>query len=78
MAAQAQLLSEHGCDVRLYQRDSREFHRLDARKRFQALTDVVSFRRTHEETARLVRDWRPDVAHVHNVFPLITPLPTAL
>ena len=65
------LLREHGQDVDLLERDSLEIR--TARQKIRAaIQGVYSF-----SARRLVRDrirnWRPDVVHVHNLYPRFSP-----
>ena len=68
--AEAELLSSQGHEVRLYGRHSSE---IGAHPRLGLARDVVWSRRTARELAALAASFRPQVIHVHNVFPLVSP-----
>ncbi len=68
--AEAALLSSRGHEVRRHQRDNAEIDALSApRLAAETLWSV----RTTRDVGRLLADFRPDVVHVHNTFPLISP-----
>lgn len=70
---QVRLLRERGHEVVLYQRDNREIleYGLAAKARFPL--ETVDSARTYREVRELAAGERFDLAHVHNVFPLISP-----
>jgi glycosyltransferase involved in cell wall biosynthesis len=68
--AEAQLLRDHGHEVLTYQRHNNELAHIG---RLQAAMDTLWSRRTTRELGELLRTRRPDVVHVHNTFPLISP-----
>lgn len=68
-----ELLEEAGVPVVAYTKSNDE---VDERDRMQVLHTAASMswsRSTYDELTRLLRHQRPDVAHFHNTFPLITP-----
>jgi glycosyltransferase involved in cell wall biosynthesis len=64
------LLQRKGHDVVLYRRDNNEIEKLN-----KAVLFAQTFwsRRSRRETHALIRAHRPDVIHVHNTFPLVSP-----
>lgn len=66
---EAALLERYGHPVERFSRDN---HELKERSLRTAL-DTVWSRETVASVARLVDRFRPDVIHVHNTFPLISP-----
>ncbi len=68
--AEAQLLRDHGHEVLNYQRHNDELAHIG---RLQAAVDTLWSRRTTRELGELLRTRRPDVVHVHNTLPLISP-----
>ncbi|GIW61070.1 MAG: glycosyl transferase [Patescibacteria group bacterium] len=70
---EAALLRRYGHHVYVWQRDNAEIDTYNLRQKAFFLINTVynwqDFRYLHA----LVGDKRPDVAHVHNVFPLISP-----
>lgn len=67
---EARLLRQHGHSVHVYTRSNREIDRIRAAR--VALHTVWSQQTVHELNA-LVDDLRPDIVHVHNTVPLISP-----
>ena len=68
--AEAALLRSRGHEVLEYRRHNDE---LASTGRAQAAAGTLWSRRTVHEVGALLRDTRPDVLHVHNTFPLISP-----
>jgi glycosyltransferase involved in cell wall biosynthesis len=70
VSAEIRLLQTHGHEVVLYQRHNDELRGL---KRFDAARDALWSRRSWSEVSDACATLRPDVIHVHNTFPLISP-----
>ena len=70
--ADGRLLAEHG-EVVTYTRHSNEIVSATQLQRWRMGADALYSRRTVREITDLVERFRPDVAYVHNVFPLISP-----
>ena len=68
--AETALLMQHGVDVAVYQRHNDE---LDALPRWQAAAQALWSRRTVAEVSDQIAHFKPDVVHVHNTFPLVSP-----
>jgi glycosyltransferase involved in cell wall biosynthesis len=68
--AELSLLRGHGHDVALYQRHNDE---LDSMPRPAAAISAIWARRSADDISRLCDTFRPDVIHVHNTLPLISP-----
>ncbi len=68
--AEIDLLRHYGHEVALYRRDNREIDRLP---RLALVRDTVWSRRAARELRALVESFQPDVVHLHNTFPLISP-----
>lgn len=71
--AQLTLLREHGHNVMLYERDNAEIANYRLWQKAIFFPQTIFSWKTWQEVSRVVRNERPDVAHVHNVFPLISP-----
>jgi glycosyltransferase involved in cell wall biosynthesis len=71
--AQQELLSSRGHDVILYSRDNGEIERYGVMQKLWFFVQTVSSTRTRREIQDLIQRERPDLVHVHNVFPLISP-----
>ncbi len=71
--AQKQLLHQHQVDYLFYGRDNREIDEYSLSKKVVFLLNTVFSWRSYREIQSVVAQERPDVAHIHNVFPLISP-----
>jgi len=65
------LLERNGHEVRLMMRDSTDISGPSA-KLLSAITGVYSFS-AEQDLKSTVGDWRPDIVHAHNLYPLLTP-----
>lgn len=68
--AEVALLLSHGHEVQLLTRHNDEIRDMP---RMRLLRDTFWSQRTEVDVAELVRKFKPDVIHVHNTFPLISP-----
>lgn len=73
VAAQCALLRAHGHTVILYTHDNAEIAAWPWWRKAWAAIAACCNPHTAREIAALVARTRPDVAHVHNVFPLLSP-----
>ena len=71
--AEAELLVAHGHTVHTYCRHSDEIYKWSARERLTLPKHLVWSKRSYVEMKGLISKTRPDVAHFHNTFPLISP-----
>lgn len=71
--AQVELLRQHGHQVFLYTRHNASLAEYDVLQQALFFPRTVFSRSVYRELTDLARRERPDVAHVHNVFPLISP-----
>jgi glycosyltransferase involved in cell wall biosynthesis len=71
-AADEELLAQHG-DVITYTRHSGEIESAAHSEKVRLGVGALYSRRTVREITDLVERSRPDVAYVHNIFPLISP-----
>lgn len=69
-ATEGRLLEERGHQVFRYVEDNDRIGRLSRR---ELLQDTIWSRTARDDIRRLIRQVRPDVAHFHNTFPLISP-----
>jgi glycosyltransferase involved in cell wall biosynthesis len=68
--AEHELLRAHGHDVRLFSRHNDEVAGIDP---VALATQTLWSRPSAQALAAMLSDWRPDVVHLHNTFPLISP-----
>ena len=73
VAADQALLHRKGHETRLYHRSYEELQSLTAKTAVGMATQIGWSRTTYRAVRKLIRDWKPDVAHFHNIFPLISP-----
>jgi glycosyltransferase involved in cell wall biosynthesis len=67
------LLRQRGHEVVLYARDNAEIEDYNTAEKLAFFVSTIHSQRSYREIRSLVQAERPDVAHVHNVFPLISP-----
>lgn len=67
------LLEDAGHDVIAFTRTSRSIDAWPARKKLGLLGAIPRNRKAAAQLQRLVRSHKPDVAHVHNLFPMLSP-----
>jgi glycosyltransferase involved in cell wall biosynthesis len=70
VADEVALLERKGHEVLEMRRDN---HDIALTGRLQLAADTLWSRRTHREALELLRRGRPDVVHVHNTLPLVSP-----
>ncbi|MGA6982696.1 MAG: glycosyltransferase family 4 protein [Candidatus Sulfotelmatobacter sp.] len=71
-AADEKMLARHG-EVVTYTRHSKEIVSAAPMEKLGLGVDTLYSRRTVREVTDLVKRFRPEIAYVHNVFPLISP-----
>lgn len=67
------ILIEHGHKVVQYIRDSSELDHMPKSELIKTMFTQRRSRKVAEELKQIIESERPDICHVHNVFPLITP-----
>ncbi|HZV62438.1 MAG TPA: glycosyltransferase [Methylophilaceae bacterium] len=70
LAEEHQLLVRNGVEVELYEQDNKRIETMPA---MQVAVDTIWSRRTVSEIGERIQRFQPDVIHVHNTFPLISP-----
>jgi glycosyltransferase involved in cell wall biosynthesis len=71
--AEKELLERHGDEVLLYSRHNDEIKQFSVVQKVNFFPQTVYSPKTTREIGDAVRSFRPDVAFVHNVYPLISP-----
>jgi glycosyltransferase involved in cell wall biosynthesis len=71
--AEQHLLETHGDSVVVYARHNKEIAEYTWIEKVRGSAESVDCTQTRDEVARIARDVRPDVAYIHNFFPLISP-----
>jgi len=70
--ADRELLAAHGHETRLYSRNYDEVASRAGLTRLSLAGEAVWSRTSYAAIRALIREWRPHVAHFHNIFPLIS------
>ena len=68
--AEASLLRRSGHKVLIYSRDNKE---IDTISKLRLALDIFASTRTIDDIQRIHREFKPDIIHAHNIFPLISP-----
>jgi glycosyltransferase involved in cell wall biosynthesis len=71
--AERELLERHGDEVLLYSRHNDEIKEFGAFEKANFFPQTVYSWKSSNEIADVVHSFRPDVAFVHNVYPLLSP-----
>ena len=71
--AEKELIERHGDEVLLYSRRNDEIKQFSVVQKVNFFPQTVYSPKTTREIGDAVRSFRPDVAFVHNVYPLISP-----
>jgi glycosyltransferase involved in cell wall biosynthesis len=71
--AQLALLRKHDHQIITYTKDNAAIESFDLYERALFFPRTIFSFETYEQIRDLIRRERPDVAHIHNVFPLISP-----
>ncbi len=73
LQAQMALLRAHEVPFALHTRDNREIEHFGLAQKVAALPNTVFSRQSYAAMRETIRREQPDIAHVHNVFPLLSP-----
>ena len=72
--AEAILLTEHGHEVMKYERTNAEIYKNGSIKdKIRAFRDVAWSKKSYLEIQEVIRNFRPDIMHVHNYWLVLTP-----
>jgi glycosyltransferase involved in cell wall biosynthesis len=71
--AETELLQSHGDEVRLYGRHNDEIKQFNLAQKALFFPQTIYSWKTSGELGSVVREYKPDVAFIHNVYPLISP-----
>jgi glycosyltransferase involved in cell wall biosynthesis len=67
------LLQEDGHEVLLFTKDSRDLYTMPLSQRVMLPLRMFHSFRTFSEVEKIVQKFRPDICHVNNIYPLISP-----
>ena len=68
-----ELLEKKGHSVILFSRDNQEINNYGLIQKIKLFLGIFFSFKTWKKIKRIIERQRPDIAHVHNVFPLISP-----
>ena len=71
--AEKALLTAHGHEVAVYERNNEEINRYSSLQKAALLYKTTWAQDSYRDFVTLVREFRPQIAHFHNTFPLISP-----
>ncbi len=67
------LLKEFKEDVRLYKRNNSEIISYSLLQKINFVLNISWSRRSYQEMKKILREFRPDVVHFHNIFFMLSP-----
>jgi glycosyltransferase involved in cell wall biosynthesis len=71
--AESEWLTRHGHEVAVFGCDNRELDGIGAVAQARLAVDLISSLRWKRRVRDEIRRFRPDVVHVHNIFPMMSP-----
>lgn len=72
--SEKKLLEDHGNEVILYERSNREIENFGFLKKIKFLIkDIAWSEETYKEIKKIIKNERPDIVHIHNVFLVVSP-----
>jgi len=71
--AESSLLKNFKEDVYFYEKNNSEFNSGSIIKKASQIFNLTYSRSSYKDIKRIIREFRPDIAHFHNIFYLITP-----
>ena len=73
VSSEAELLRSKGHEVFVYSRSNKEIDSLNIFQKIRLLFNLYYSKKTYCEMKSLIDEFKPDVAHFHNIFFMITP-----
>ena len=73
VTAEYSLLKDFGADVLLYKRNNVELDSRSITTKFRNMRQLGWSPETYRDIKTMIRRFRPDVAHFHNIFYVMTP-----
>ncbi len=68
-----QLLEKNGVEVVRFVRSNNDIDTSSLRKKIEAALNTIWSRDTYQNLSKIIKKTKPDIAHFHNTFPLISP-----
>ena len=72
-ASEEQLLRGRGHDVRVYSRSNAELNQLSLKDKSRFLWYLGWNEESYQQVRALIRDFRPDIVHFHNIYFMMSP-----
>ncbi len=73
LSAQVSLLQSRGHDVIQFTRNSSEIDEYNIFRKVKFFQETVFSSQTYRDITAIIKENKPQIAHIHNVFPLISP-----
>jgi len=70
---ECELLKHYNEEVYLYERGNAEFNEFSFMEKIEFLLALGWSRKTYREIRKVIKEFRPDVVHFHNIFFMLTP-----
>jgi glycosyltransferase involved in cell wall biosynthesis len=71
--SEMELLKKNGHQILTFTRNNNEILKFSLLDKAKFLKDTIWSTKTNQELAKISLEFTPDVAHIHNIFPLISP-----
>jgi glycosyltransferase involved in cell wall biosynthesis len=71
--AEKELLAVYGTEIASYEKNNDEIESFGRGEKLKLSLKVTWSKESYREIKQLIREEKPDVAHFHNTFPLISP-----
>ena len=73
VANEQKMLKENGNEVVFYKRKNIEINDFSFWYKLKLIWETSWSNKTYFDISRIIKDEKPDICHIHNIFPLITP-----
>lgn len=70
---ECKLLQAKNNKIIFYKRENKEINHFPTSNKLSMLWQTSWSKRTYSEVSKIIKENKPDICHVHNMFPLITP-----
>lgn len=67
------LLNKHGYEIKEYTRNNDEFDKANIIKKIVMIFGMFFSLKSYFDTKKIIKSFNPDIVHVHNFFPLVSP-----
>lgn len=70
---QYSILKKNGIDTKVYYKDNKVITKLSKVAKLKLIKDAYCSKKTRNELDELFKNFKPDIVHVHNIYPIISP-----